>query len=90
MHHLVGHGCAGSTLSICLARQLLLSVRLSCGIGRHLRGLGCASSTQCNCLVRQLLFVLEIMARDSLPRLPLFKGSHSHSGPASLRRTPHA
>ena len=26
-YHLGGHGCAGSTLSICLARQLLLAVR---------------------------------------------------------------
>ena len=26
-YHLAGHGCAGSTLSICLARQMLLAVR---------------------------------------------------------------
>ena len=26
-YHLAGHGCAGSTLSMCLARQLLLAVR---------------------------------------------------------------
>ena len=28
-YHLAGHGCAGSTLSVCLARQLLLAVWLS-------------------------------------------------------------
>ena len=68
MHHLAGHGCAGSALSICLARQLLLAVRPAATVfvvvqGACLRGLGCASST--HCLVRQLLLVLKITARHT-------------------------